>query len=140
MKALCNVLLSIVSTALPAFLLSVPAAAQPAPTHAPYISSPRRAYTAPELLSAPDEWIDRSLQWVSDMLEQFPPQIVEPPARRAALIRLDDILHIESANRNPLVQKFYRTRMERAVGQIGSVRLPNGAQIWKLYNLRVPRS
>lgn len=68
------------------------------------------------------------------MLEQFPPQIVEPPARRAALIRLDDILHIESANRNPLVQKFYRTRMERAVGQIGSVRIPNGAQIWKLYN------
>jgi L-ascorbate metabolism protein UlaG (beta-lactamase superfamily) len=100
----------------------------------PYLSSPRRALTAPELRDAPDEWIDRSLQWAGDILDRFPPALEEHPVRRAALIRLDDILHLESAPRKPLVQQFYRARIEKAVGQIAQARVAGGMRIWKLYN------
>jgi L-ascorbate metabolism protein UlaG (beta-lactamase superfamily) len=105
-----------------------------APTARPYLSSPRRALTAPELRDAPDEWIDRSLQWVEDVLREHPPQVEEEPVRRAALTRLDDILHIESAPAKPLVQAFYRRRMEQAVHEIETTRTAAGMQIWKLYN------
>lgn len=99
-----------------------------------YVSSPRRIYTAPELLDAPDEWIDRSLQWADDMLGRFQPALVEHPVRRAALIRLDDVLHIESAPRKHLVQQFYRARLEKAVTEIENTRVTEGIRIWKLYN------
>jgi len=100
----------------------------------PFISSPRRALTAPELLEAPDEWLDRSLRWVNDILDRYPPAWPEHPVRRAALIRLDDILHIASAPRKQLVREFYRARMEKAVGEIESTRVSDGVRIWKLYN------
>ena len=117
-------------------LLLLLAALLPAPAQEkkPYLSSPRRAFTAPELLNAPDEWIERSLGWANDILDQFPPDLLERPVRRAALIRLDDVLHIESAPRNPLVQKFYRARMEKAVREIEATRVTEGMRIWKLYN------
>ena len=100
----------------------------------PYLSSPRRALTAPELLDAPDEWIDRSLKWAGDILDSHPPAVPEHPVRRAALIRLDDILHIESAPRKPLVQQFYRERIGKAVEEIARTQVADGMRIWKLYN------
>jgi len=100
----------------------------------PYLSSPRRALTAPELLEAPDEWIERSLKWANDVLDGYPPAPIEHPVRRAALTRLDDILHIESAPRKALVQEFYRARMEKAVREIEQTRVAEGTRIWKLYN------
>ncbi len=33
-----------------------------------FVSSPRRLLTAPELTDAPDDWIERSLQWVDYIL------------------------------------------------------------------------
>ena len=95
-----------------AALGSVGLAQDPGP-HPPFVSSPRRILVPPELLDAPDEWIDRSLKWVESILEQYPPGIPEIPVRRAALIRLDDILHIQSAPTKPLVQEYYRMRMEQ---------------------------
>jgi len=115
-----------------AFLASLWAQSQ-APKK-PYLSSDRRALTAPELRDAPDEWIERSLAWADDMLREYRPAMVEHPVRRAALIRLDDVLHIESAPEKPLVQKFYRARIERAVAEIENTRVASGARIWKLYN------
>ena len=100
----------------------------------PWLSSKRREFVAPELLDAPDEWIERSLAWVDDMLAQFPPSVPEHPVRRAALIRLDDVLHIESAPQKKLVQDYYRRRMERAIAEIERTRVTQGARIWKLYN------
>lgn len=100
----------------------------------PWLSSPRREFVAPELPDAPDEWIGRSLAWVNDMLERFPPALPEHPVRRAALIRLDDILHIESAPRKKVVQDYYRARMDRTLGEIERTRVTEGARIWKLYN------
>ena len=115
-------------------LLATGAAAQDTTPRPTYLSSPRRAFTAPELKDAPAEWIDRSLQWAEDMLNRFPPDEPETPVRRAALIRLDDVLHIEAAPLNPVVQKFYRARMEKAIREIETTQTRSGAQIWKLYN------
>lgn len=100
----------------------------------PFVSSPRREFTAPELRDASDEWIDRSLQWADYILKKFAPAIPEPPERRAALIRLDDILHIESAPAKPLVQAFYKHRIEDAVAEMETTPVKDGVRIWKLYN------
>jgi len=108
--------------------------AQPEAGVQPYLSSPRRALTAPELRDAPDEWIERSLAWAGDILVRYAPAVIEHPVRRAALIRLDDVLHIESAPKKPLVQRFYRSRIERAVREIENTRAEGGMWIWKLYN------
>ncbi len=116
------------------FLNTVLLQAQAPVPSKPYLSSSRRALTAPELRDAPDEWIDRSLQWVDGILAEYPPDVPEHPVRRAALIRLDDILHIESAPSKPLVQQFYRARIKRAVREIQTTRVTNGMRVWKLYN------
>lgn len=122
-----------VAATLAALIVAADAAPAQQPV-TPFISSPRRALTAPELLDAPDEWLDRSLRWVNDILERYPPAWPEHPVRRAALIRLDDILHIESAPRRPLVRQFYQARMEKAVSEIESSPVREGMRIWKLYN------
>jgi L-ascorbate metabolism protein UlaG (beta-lactamase superfamily) len=100
----------------------------------PWVSSPRRALTAPESLDAPDEWIERSLGWANEILDKYAPGVPEHPVRRAALIRLDDILHIESAPAKPLVQRFFQERMETAVRDIEQTTVTEGMRIWKLYN------
>lgn len=100
----------------------------------PFVWSERRLLTAPELWDAPDEWVDRSLQWVNYILAAYPPSLPEHPLRRAALIRLDDVLHLESAPRKQLVQNFYRGRMERVIEEIEKTKVTSGMRIWKLYN------
>lgn len=100
----------------------------------PFVSSARRLFTAPELLDAPDEWIDRSLQWVTYTLDAYQPALIEHPLRRAALIRLDDVLHIPSAPEKPIVQRYYRERMARLVAEIEGTTITQGLRIWKLYN------
>lgn len=117
-----------------AFACPVHLFAQSSEAGKPYLSSPRRALTAPELRDAPDEWIGRSLAWAGDILDSFRPALEEHPVRRAALIRLDDVLHIESAPSKPLVQKFYQARIGRAVAEIERTKVATGTRIWKLYN------
>ncbi|MBC7926432.1 MAG: hypothetical protein H7039_12315 [Bryobacteraceae bacterium] len=100
----------------------------------PWLSSKRREFTAPELPDAPDEWIARSFAWVDDMLQRHPPSLPEHPVRRAALIRLDDILHIDSAPRKPIVQEYLQRRMARVIEEIEQTKVASGGVIWKLYN------
>lgn len=102
--------------------------------HPPFVSNARRLLTPPELLDAPDEWIDRSLQWVNYIFNNYPPGLVELPERRPALFRLDEVLHIESAPRKPLVQEFYRMRLQHAIEEIERTRVTDGMRIWRLYN------
>ncbi len=102
--------------------------------HPPFVSNSRRLLAAPELLDAPDEWIDRSLQWIDYILTNYPPGLVELPERRPALFRLDEILHIESAPQKPLVQAFYKMRLERAIEEIERTKVTSGMQIWRTYN------
>lgn len=106
-----------------------------------YLSSPRRALTAPELLDAPDEWITRSLAWVDDMLarrvqygfEAGKLTQAEEAVHRAALIRLDDILHIDAAPGKVLIQQWYQRRMLAAAKRIRS-RSVRDLNITKLYD------
>ncbi|MBN9658943.1 MAG: MBL fold metallo-hydrolase [Acidobacteria bacterium] len=100
----------------------------------PFVSSARRLLTAPELKDAPDDWISNSLDWVNFILTHYQPALVEAPVRRAAMIRLDDVLHIESAPRKPIVQQYYKARLEAALREIETTRVPTGLRIWKLYN------
>src|SRR5262245_35936045 len=100
----------------------------------PFVWSERRLLTAPELFDAPDEWMERSLQWVNFILETCPPSVPEHPMRRAALIRIDDILHIESAPRKEIVQKYYRDRMQRVIEEIERTKVTSGVRVWRLYN------
>lgn len=102
--------------------------------HPPFVSNSRRLLSLPELLDAPDEWVDRSLQWVSYILRTYPPGLVELPERRTALFRLDEVLHIESAPRKPLVQKFFQLRLQRAIEEMEQTRVSQGMRVWRLYN------
>jgi L-ascorbate metabolism protein UlaG (beta-lactamase superfamily) len=102
--------------------------------HPPFVSNSRRLLAAPELLDAPDEWIDRSLQWVDYIFRNYRPGLVELPERRPALFRLDEILHIESAPKKPLVQQFYRMRLQNAIEEIEQTKVTEGMRIWRLYN------
>jgi L-ascorbate metabolism protein UlaG (beta-lactamase superfamily) len=102
--------------------------------HPPFVSNSRRLLSPPELLDAPDEWVDRSLQWIDYILRTYPPSLVELPPRRPALFRLDEVLHIESAPRKPLVQKFYQLRLQRAIEEIEQTKVSEGMRIWRLYN------
>jgi L-ascorbate metabolism protein UlaG (beta-lactamase superfamily) len=85
-------------------------------------------------MDAPDEWIDRSLQWIDYILKNYRPDLVEFPERRPALFRLDEILHIQSAPSKPLVQNFYRMRLEHAIEEIETTKVTEGMRIWRLYN------
>jgi L-ascorbate metabolism protein UlaG (beta-lactamase superfamily) len=105
-----------------------------APAVKPYLSSPRRTLTAPELKSAPEDWITRSLAWAEDTLAAYPPAVPEHPVRRAALIRLDDILHIEAAPSMPLVHGFFKKQVRRAAEEIAAARVDSGARLWKIYS------
>ena len=102
--------------------------------HPPFVSNSRRLLSPPELLDAPDEWVDRSLQWVDYILRTHPPGLVELPPRRPALFRLDEVLHIESAPRKPLVQKFFQARLQRAIEEIEQTKVSEGMRVWRLYN------
>lgn len=99
-----------------------------------FVSSARRLLTAPELKDAPDEWIVRSQQWVDYILKQYPPSVPDAPVRHAALIRMDDILHIESAPHKKVVQQFYQQRMEQAIQEIEQTQVTQGMRVWKLYS------
>jgi hypothetical protein len=113
-------------------------------TPPPFASSTRRILTAPELRDAPDEWITRSLRWIDYIFHNFPPGIVEFPERRAALFRLDEILHIESAPSKPLVQEFYKMRDHKAIEEIERTVVTEGVRFWRTWNhgvfVRTPRA
>jgi L-ascorbate metabolism protein UlaG (beta-lactamase superfamily) len=107
---------------------------EPDGPHPPFVSNSRRLLCAPELLDAPDEWINRSLQWIDYILRNYPPDVVELPVRRPALFRLDEVLHIESAPRKPIVQQFYQRRLQRAIAEIEQSKATEDTHIWRLYN------
>jgi L-ascorbate metabolism protein UlaG (beta-lactamase superfamily) len=99
-----------------------------------FVSSQRRLLTAPELSDASDEWISKSLSWVDYVLKSYSPSIDEYPVRRAALVRMDDILHIKSAPSKTPVQQFFGYRIETAIAEIEATHVSKGLRIWKLYN------
>jgi L-ascorbate metabolism protein UlaG (beta-lactamase superfamily) len=101
---------------------------------APYIYSSRRAYVAPQLPDAPADWVAKSLAWVDIILDAFPPSVDENPARRPALMRLDDIFHLADVTSRPQVRDFLQTRVEKALVEMEAAPSDEHPRIWKLYN------
>ena len=102
--------------------------------HPKFVSSARRLLDPPELLSASPSWTEDSLQWVNYILLSYRPSIPEPPERRAALFRLDDVLHFPDAASIPAVETFYVERIKGALDEVEGSQVKSGARIWKLYN------
>ncbi len=70
----------------------------------------------------------------NQVLNNHPPAWPEPPARKSALLLLDGVLHDVYAPYRSPVQKFLKSRLEQAVGEIEQTEVEYGARIWKLYN------
>lgn len=102
--------------------------------HPNFVSSARRLPDPPELTSASLSWISDSLQWANYILLTYRPNLREPPERRAALFRLDDVLHIPDAASIPAVGTFYVDRIKGALDEVEGSQVKSGARIWKLYN------
>jgi L-ascorbate metabolism protein UlaG (beta-lactamase superfamily) len=77
---------------------------------------------------------DALLNQAGEVLSEVPPAWPEPDARRSALLLLDGVLHDVYAPYRPPVQRFLKTRIHTAAGEIEQTRLTTGARIWKIYN------
>jgi hypothetical protein len=102
--------------------------------HPKFVSSVRLLLAPPELPSAALPWVSDSLEWADYIFTMFPPSIPEPPERRAALLRVDDVLHLPDAATIPAVETYYVGRIEGALDSIEHSQIAAGARIWKLYN------
>ena len=104
-----------------------------------FLASPASAEkTDPRLSDDDDAYLNRQaaalLAQVEETLDRVPPRLPEPRERRLALLLLDGVLHDAYAPARPPVQRFYHARIERAVAEMETTRVGEGAVIWKLYN------
>ena len=81
-----------------------------------------------------DDWMQAALSWVATVLEANPPGTGAEDLRRLALTALDDPLHVESARLRRPVQAFVNRQLDRAVHEIATTSVAQGAVIWKLDN------
>lgn len=75
-----------------------------------------------------------TLDAVNIALQQNPPELKEPLIRSMALLMIDNVLHEEKAPQRPAVIDFLTRRTENAIYEIRTVKVTEGAVIWKLYN------
>jgi L-ascorbate metabolism protein UlaG (beta-lactamase superfamily) len=71
---------------------------------------------------------------IDETLNRVPPRLPEPPERRLALLALDGVLHDVYAPNRTAVQMFYHARLARAVNEMETAQVSEGARIWRLYN------
>lgn len=76
----------------------------------------------------------RTLDLADRALIQYPPQLPEPLERKMALYMIDGVLHDGEAPKRPPVQEFLRIRIERALKEIETTQVNQGAVVWRLYN------
>ena len=81
-----------------------------------------------------ERWARANLQWIHRTLEEHPPNGGNRIARRHALAALDEPLHLRSAPQLEAVGRFLRERIDRALTQMRSEAVREGASVWKLYN------
>jgi L-ascorbate metabolism protein UlaG (beta-lactamase superfamily) len=74
------------------------------------------------------------LDAIQETLLRSPPQLVEPPDRRLALLMFDGVLHDKYAPLRPPVQQFFHRRMATGIADIRDSRVESGARIFKLYS------
>lgn len=92
-----------------------------------------QAYDEESLLDRQHEW---TLFEVDRILRLHRPQWPEPPARRLALLAVDEVVHYSQVPRySPATADFARRRLEAALYDMeNSAPVRRGALIWKLYN------
>jgi L-ascorbate metabolism protein UlaG (beta-lactamase superfamily) len=97
-----------------------------------------RPQADPRLGSDDDAFLNRQaaafLADVTETLTTVKPSAPEVRERYLALRLLDAVLHDVYAPNRPPVQSFFHERMEQAALEIETVRVDEGAVIWKLYN------
>ncbi len=81
-----------------------------------------------------DNQAEALLSQANKVLSDYPPNWPEPAARRSALMLLDGVFHDVYAPQRVPVQLFFKTRMRKAIEEIGQAEIAHGARIWKLYN------
>ena len=74
------------------------------------------------------------LRLVSEVLDEYPPQLPEPLQRTQGLYLLDCIFHDVYAPHRLPVQKFVQTSAEKMAAQLEKEVVTDGAKIWKLYS------
>jgi hypothetical protein len=79
-------------------------------------------------------WMESTLTWVDQALNDHPPAWPEPEIRKAALFMLDEPLHVLSAPIEAPVAAFLNRRIGRAVEEMESEVVTSGTTVWKLYN------
>ena len=97
-----------------------------------------RARINPALSERDDHYIERQnevfLATVRELLVAHPPVPKPGVERRMAFNLLDAVLHEPYAPNRPEVIGFHHERIERAVAEIETTAVTEGARIWQLYN------
>ena len=75
-----------------------------------------------------------TLGLVGEVLDNYPPVLKELLERKMALVMIDNVLHEENAAHRKAVQDFLNRRIARAIHEIASLKVNEGAVIWQLYN------
>jgi L-ascorbate metabolism protein UlaG (beta-lactamase superfamily) len=81
-----------------------------------------------------DAWAGEILTWIQKTLWENPPNGGDRILRMQALGALDEPLHLRSATMLPSVKSFLYKNIDRAIAQMQSEKVTEGATIWKLYN------
>ena len=75
------------------------------------------------------------LQEIDATLKAYPPQYPTEKPRWLALLLMDAVMHDKYAAFRPPVQDFFHSRIEKALEEIETTQVKEGAMIWKLYNM-----
>ncbi len=81
-----------------------------------------------------EAWSQTNLAWVEATLLAHRPDDGDPGLRAQALFMLDEPLHLRSSHHLESVRGFLRRSIDRAIDEIRSEQVTEGATIWKLYN------
>lgn len=106
--------------------------------HSAWAGEVAREHINPTLGAEDDYFFSRQakafLNEAENVLSEYPPQIPEPLPRRLALRLIDGVTHEPYAPCRVELQRFHKERIARAVVDMESRRVEEGAQLWKLYN------
>lgn len=85
----------------------------------------------------PDDLLNDQAKFILGLacktLEKYPPQLPEPMERRLSLAAIDGVLHNVNATARPSVQEFFHSRWDKAIKEIETTRVDEGAMVWKFY-------
>ena len=92
----------------------------------------------PNLDKKGDNYINRQTEAfileIKRTITDLPPQYPLPRERYLGLLLIDAVLHDVYAAQRPAVQVFFHSQIMKAVKEIESTTIEEGAKIWQLYN------